>query len=39
MIAINQFVQPFPYAQLGIMLFYYLGQWGIAYGGCRKIID
>lgn len=39
MIAINQFVQPFPYAQLGIMLFYYLGQWGIAYGGCRKIKD
>jgi len=39
MIAINQFVQPFPYAQLGIMLFYYLGQWGIAYGGCKKIKD
>jgi len=39
MIAINQFVQPFAYAQLGIMLFYYLGQWGIAYGGCRKTKD
>ncbi len=39
MIAIDRFVQSFAYAQLGIMIFYYLGQWGIAYGGCKKTKD
>lgn len=36
LIAINKFISPIPYAQIGIMFLYYLGQWGIGYGGCKK---
>ncbi|MFN3603509.1 MAG: lysoplasmalogenase [Leptonema sp. (in: bacteria)] len=36
LIAIHQFVMPIPLAHLWIMILYYIGQWGIGYGGCLE---
>lgn len=38
LIAINKFITPIPFAHLWIMILYYLGQWGIGYGGCKQEI-
>lgn len=35
LIAINKFIIPIPFANLWIMILYYIGQWGIGYGGCK----
>lgn len=35
-IAINKFVFSIPLSSLWIMILYYLGQWGIGYGACKK---
>lgn len=37
-IAIDKFLIPIDNSSLWIMIFYYIGQWGIGYGACRKKI-
>jgi uncharacterized membrane protein YhhN len=34
-IAWNKFIHPIPHSHLYIMILYYLGQWGIGYGGSK----